>query len=82
MINRDLRVGQRGAVVEKTRMGFDTHMGDHYPFIPTEMISVLLDSTSAQSGLSGRKRPRSDCLPARRSDSSRVRSSSMSWWLR
>ena len=85
VINRDLRVGQRGAVVEKIRMGFDTHMGDHYPFtladklkvitepspwytresgaespwgrpiIPTEMISVLLGATSAQSGLSGRK---------------------------
>ncbi len=85
VINRDLAVGQRGAVVEKIRMGFDQHMGDHYPFtladklkvitepspwyardtgaespwgrpiIPTEMISVLLGSTSAQSGLSGRK---------------------------
>ena len=79
VINRDLRVGQHGAVVEKIRMGFDTHMGDHYPFtladklkvitepspwyespwgrpiIPTEMISVLLGATSAQSGLSGRK---------------------------
>jgi hypothetical protein len=85
VINRDLKVGQRGATVEKIRMGFDTHMGDHYPFtladklkvitepspwytqewgaaspwgrpiIPTEMISVLLGSTSAQAGLSGRK---------------------------
>lgn len=85
VINRDLKVGQRGAVVEKVRMGFDTHMGDHYPFtladklkvitepspwydrdsghaspwgrpiIPTEMISVLLGSTAAQSGLGGRK---------------------------
>ncbi|MDM0015688.1 hypothetical protein QTH87_24835 [Variovorax sp. J22P168] len=85
VINRDLRVGQRGAVVEKIRMGFDQHMGDLYPFtlaqklaaitepcrwytreegssspwgrpiIPTEMISVLLGSSSAQSGLSGRK---------------------------
>jgi hypothetical protein len=85
VINRDLRVGQRGVAVEKIRMGFDTHMGDHYPFtladklkvitepspwytresgaespwgrpiIPTEMISVLLGATSAQSGLSGRK---------------------------
>jgi hypothetical protein len=85
VINRDLRVGQRGAVVEKVRMDFETHMGDHYPFtladklkvitepspwytresggespwgrpiIPTEMISVLLGSTSAQAGLSGRK---------------------------
>ena len=85
VINRDLKVGQRGAVVEKIRMGFDQHMGDHYPFtladklkvitepcawytreegpqspwgrpiIPMEMISVLLGSTSAESGLSGRK---------------------------
>ncbi|WP_390345679.1 hypothetical protein ACFJIS_00225 [Variovorax boronicumulans] len=85
VINRDLRVGQRGAVVEKIRMGFDQHMGDHYPFtladklkvitepcdwytpeggkgspwgraiIPTEMISVLLGSTSAEAQLSGRK---------------------------
>jgi len=85
VINRDLRVGQRGVAVEKMRVGFGSHMGDHYPFtladklkvitepspwytresgaespwgrpiIPTEMISVLLGATSAQSGLSGRK---------------------------
>lgn len=85
VINRDLKVGQRGAVVEKARMGFDDHMGDYYPFtlaeklkvitepcdwytaeggasspwgrpiIPREMISVLLGSTSGQSGLAGRK---------------------------
>jgi hypothetical protein len=85
VINRDLTVGQRGAAVEKIRMGFDDHMGDHYPFtladklkvitepcawytaehgaaspwgrpiIPTEMISVLLGSTIAEAGLSGRK---------------------------
>ena len=85
VINRDLKVGQCGATVEKIRMGFDQHMGDHYPFtladklavitepcawytrehgaespwgrtvIPMEMISVLLGSTSGESGLSGRK---------------------------
>ena len=85
VINRDLKVGQRGAVVEKITMGFDSHLGDHYPFtladklqvitepcawytkeqgaqspwgraiIPMEMISVLLGSTSAEAGLSGRK---------------------------
>ncbi|RYF35267.1 MAG: hypothetical protein EOO26_01465 [Comamonadaceae bacterium] len=85
VINRDLKVGQRGAAVEKIRMGFDQHMGDHYPFtladklkvitepcawytpeggeqspwgraiIPMEMISVLLGSTIAEAGLSGRK---------------------------
>lgn len=85
VINRDLKVGQRGVKVEKIRMGFDQHMGDHYPFtladklkvitepctwytpdggaqspwgraiIPMEMISVLLGSTIAEAGLSGRK---------------------------
>lgn len=85
VINRDLSVGQRGAKPETIRMGFDQHMGDHYPFtlndklkvitepcdwytsegaksspwgrpiIPTEMISVLLGSTSAEAELSGRK---------------------------
>jgi hypothetical protein len=85
VINRDLKVGQRGAAGETICMGFDDHMGDHYPFtlhdklkvitepcawytpeggagspwgraiIPTEMISVLLGSTSARAGLSGRK---------------------------
>jgi hypothetical protein len=84
VINRDLTVGQRGAAPETIRMGFDQHMGDHYPFtlaaklavitepndwytpeggaqspwgraiIPTEMISVLLGSTSAQANLKGK----------------------------
>jgi hypothetical protein len=84
VINRDLKVGQKGAATEKIRMGFDQHMGDHYPFtladklkvitepctwytpeggkaspwgraiIPMEMISVLLGSSSAESGLRGR----------------------------
>ena len=84
VINRDLSVGQRGAAPETIRMGFDQHMGDHYPFtlnqklaaitepnpwytaeggasspwgraiIPTEMISVLLGSTSAQADLKGK----------------------------
>lgn len=85
VINRDLKVGQRGAVAtEHVVMGFDTHMGNHYPFtlrqklaaitepcswytpdggaaspwgraiIPTEMVSVLLGSTSDQAGFRGK----------------------------
>ena len=85
VINRDLRVGQRGAGNPETvRMAFDQPMGPHYPFsladklkvitepcawytpeggpgspwgraiIPIEMISVLLGSSMAQSGLRGR----------------------------
>lgn len=85
VINRELKVGQRGAVTpELASMGFDQHMGDLYPFtlndklrvitepcswysaeggasspwgraiIPTEMISVLLGSTSDQAGFRSR----------------------------
>ncbi|ARU04586.1 hypothetical protein CCO03_07785 [Comamonas serinivorans] len=84
VINRDLKVGQRGAAPETIRMGFHQHMGDHYPFtladklkvitepcpwytpeggaqspwgrpiIPTEMISVLLGSTTMEAKLKGR----------------------------
>lgn len=32
VIHRDLRVGQKGVVVERVRMGRDQHMGDSYPF--------------------------------------------------
>ena len=40
VINRDLKVGQRGAVVEKIRMGFYDHMGDHYPFTLADKLKV------------------------------------------
>jgi len=43
VINRELRVGQRGAVVEKTRMGFDQHMGELYPFTLAEKLQVITE---------------------------------------
>ena len=43
VINRDLKVGQRGAVVEKIRMGFDQHMGDHYPFTLADKLKVITE---------------------------------------
>ena len=43
VINRDLKVGQRGAVVERVRMGFDTHMGDHYPFSLADKLAVITE---------------------------------------
>ena len=43
VINRDLQVGQRGAVVEKIRMGFDQHMGDHYPFTLADKLKVITE---------------------------------------
>jgi hypothetical protein len=84
VINRDLKVGQKGAAPEQVRMGYDTHMGNHYPFtlgqklavitepcswytgedgaaspwgrpiVPTEMISVLLGSSSDLAGFRGK----------------------------
>lgn len=43
VINRDLRVGQRGAAVEKIRMDFDQHMGDHYPFTLADKLQVITE---------------------------------------
>ena len=44
VINRDLRVGQRGAVTpERVRMGFDQHMGPHYPFTLADKLKVITE---------------------------------------
>jgi hypothetical protein len=43
VINRDLTVGQRGAVPETIRMGFDRHMGDHYPFTLNDKLAVITE---------------------------------------
>lgn len=43
VINRDLRVGQRGARPEKITMGFDQHMGDHYPFTLADKLAVITE---------------------------------------
>jgi len=44
VINRDLRVGQRGAGnPEPVRMGFDQHMGNHYPFTLAGKLQVITE---------------------------------------
>ena len=43
VINRDLKVGQRGAVPETIRMGFDQHMGDHYPFTLRDKLAAITE---------------------------------------
>lgn len=44
VINRDLRVGQRGAVnPEKIAMGLAQHMGDHYPFTLADKLAVITE---------------------------------------
>lgn len=43
VINRDLKVGQRGAVPETIRMGFDQHMGDHYPFTLDDKLAAITE---------------------------------------
>ena len=43
VINRDLRVGQRGAAKESIAMGFDQHMGDHYPFSLAAKLKVITE---------------------------------------
>ncbi len=43
VINRDLKMGQRGAAPETIRMGFDQHMGDHYPFTLADKLAVITE---------------------------------------
>jgi hypothetical protein len=43
VINRDLKVGQRGAAVERIRMGYEQHMGDHYPFTLMDKLKVITE---------------------------------------
>ena len=43
VIFRDLRVGQRAAVAERVRIGFDQHMGDSYPFTLAGKLEVITE---------------------------------------
>ncbi|MGY4828839.1 hypothetical protein ACVNIS_09705 [Sphaerotilaceae bacterium SBD11-9] len=43
VINRDLKVGQRGAAKETITMGFDQHMGDYYPFTLASKLKVITE---------------------------------------
>lgn len=43
VINRDLRVGQKGAAVEKVAMGLNQHMGDGYPFTLADKLKVITE---------------------------------------
>ena len=43
VINRDLKVGQRGAQPETVAMGFDQHMGDYYPFSLADKLKVITE---------------------------------------
>jgi hypothetical protein len=43
VINRDLQVGQRGAHRERVTMGWDTHMGGHYPFTLADKLRVITE---------------------------------------
>jgi hypothetical protein len=57
VINRDLKVGQRGAVVEKIRMGFDQHMGDHYPFTLNDKLKVITEPCDWYTPEGGKRSP-------------------------
>jgi hypothetical protein len=58
VINRDLRVGQRGAVnPERVRMGFDQHMGPHYPFTLADKLKVITEPCPWYTPEGGAHRP-------------------------
>jgi hypothetical protein len=43
VIHRDLRVGQKGAAVERVRMARDQHLGDSYPFTLADKLKVITE---------------------------------------
>ena len=58
VINRDLRVGQRGAISpEHVRMGFEQHMGKHYPFSLADKLKVITEPCSWYSTEGGASSP-------------------------
>jgi hypothetical protein len=58
VINRDLRVGQRGAGnPERVRMGFDQHMGPHYPFTLAQKLQVITEPCTWYTPEGGRHSP-------------------------
>lgn len=57
VINRDLKVGQRGAVPETIRMGFDQHMGDHYPFTLDDKLAAITESCAWYTAEGGAASP-------------------------
>lgn len=46
VINRDLKVGQRGAQAEQVSMDFDQHMGDYYPFTLAAKLKVITEPSA------------------------------------
>ncbi|MDM0005090.1 hypothetical protein QTI51_14580 [Variovorax sp. J22G73] len=57
VINRDLKVGQRGAVTEKIRMGFDQDMGEHYPFTLNDKLKVITEPCDWYTPEGGQRSP-------------------------
>ncbi|ASK34141.1 hypothetical protein CEK62_06960 [Alcanivorax sp. N3-2A] len=43
VINRDLKVGQRGGQPEQVSMDFEQHMGDYYPFTLADKLKVITE---------------------------------------
>lgn len=57
VINRDLKVGQRGAEPENITMGFDQHMGDYYPFSLSSKLQVITEPSPWYSPEGGAHSP-------------------------
>lgn len=57
VINRDLKVGQRGAAPETIRMGFDQYMGDHYPFTLADKLAVITEPCAWYTAEGGASSP-------------------------
>ncbi len=55
---RELKVGQRGAGnPEKVSMGFEQHMGDHYPFTLADKLRVITEPCAWYTSEGGKSSP-------------------------
>lgn len=62
VINRDLKVGQKGAQKETIAMGFDQHMGDYYPFTLNSKLKVITEPSPWYTAEGGASSPWSKAI--------------------
>jgi len=57
VILRDMKVGMKGAEIERVEMGFDQHMGALYPFTLNQKLAVITEPCGYYSPSEGARSP-------------------------
>lgn len=57
VILRDMKVGMKGAEIERVEMGFDQHMGPLYPFTLNQKLAVITEPCRYYSPTEGARSP-------------------------